>query len=334
MSGEYRFRLATVADEPAIRAFMRAHWDASHPLIELDDFFDYYYKGEGDALHFALCEQDGALAAIAGYIPASQGPGADVWVSLWVADKKAKGSGLELMAELPRLAGCRTLACNNIRPETRPFYHFLGYETGRLGHFYRLADKPAYQLAQVTERDIPPVAGDAQLVLLESAETLRQSGFEPPRGANPCKDLWYITRRYYAYPRQDYDVYGVVLPGQSTPAVLLCTRTIQAAGTAVLRLADVIGPPQVLPQAGAAIDRLMRAAGAEYADLYCTGVDAALLRRAGFAEREEGSPDIIPNYLDPPLYENTDYYYFTSRPEGFIMFKADGDQDRPHIPLD
>lgn len=334
MSGDFQFRLATMADAPALRAFMRAHWGAPHPLIELEDFFAYYYKGEGDALHFALCERDGKLAAIAGYIPASLGPGADVWVSIWVADKAAQGSGLELMAELPRLTGCRTLACNNIRPETRPFYHFLGYETGRMGHFYRLADKDTYLLAKVAEKDILPVGGDAALVPLEDAEALRQSGFVPPRDANPYKDLWYIARRYFAYPRQSYHVYGVVPPGQGVPAALLCTRTVRAAGTAVLRIADVIGPPEALPRAGAAIDGLMQAVGAEYADLYCAGVDADLLRKAGFAERGEDSPNVIPNYLDPPLRENTDYYYFTSRPAGFTLFKADGDQDRPNIPMD
>jgi hypothetical protein len=28
-----------------------------------------------------------------------------------------------------------------------------------------------------------------------------------------------------------------------------------------------------------------------------------------------------------------EYYYFTNRPKNFTLFKADGDQDRPHIPL-
>ena len=30
-------------------------------------------------------------------------------------------------------------------------------------------------------------------------------------------------------------------------------------------------------------------------------------------------------------YENTEYCYFTSDPDGFMLFKADGDQDRPNI---
>ena len=52
---------------------------------------------------------------------------------------------------------------------------------------------------------------------------------------------------------------------------------------------------------------------------------------AGFTERVEGDGCIIPNYLTPPVHENTEYYYFTNKPENFVLFKADGDQDRPNL---
>ena len=55
---------------------------------------------------------------------------------------------------------------------------------------------------------------------------------------------------------------------------------------------------------------------------------------AGLSQRQEGDGTVIPNYLDPPVQENTEYYYFTNRPEGFVLFRADGDQDRPNLPAD
>ena len=82
---------------------------------------------------------------------------------------------------------------------------------------------------------------------------------------------------------------------------------------------------------GPGIARLMEEADAEYAECYCAGVPAAEMAAAGFAERDEACPNIIPNYLTPPLYENTEYCYFTIDPDGFMLFKADGDQDRPNI---
>ena len=95
-----------------------------------------------------------------------------------------------------------------------------------------------------------------------------------------------------------------------------------------------MGDTSLLPRLGAAIDRLLKASGAEYAECYCAGVDPAVMAAAGFCERREGDANILPNYLQPPLFENTEYYYFTSDPDRFVLFKADGDQDRPNLPAD
>ena len=54
---------------------------------------------------------------------------------------------------------------------------------------------------------------------------------------------------------------------------------------------------------------------------------------AGFVKRY-GDENIIPNYLNPLLQKNIDYYFFTTDRQGFTMFKADGDQDRPNLPAD
>ena len=64
------------------------------------------------------------------------------------------------------------------------------------------------------------------------------------------------------------------------------------------------------------------------------GIAPQVWAAAGFRERLEGDGVVIPNYLTPPLHANTEYYYFTNQPEGFVLFKADGDQDRPNLPCE
>ena len=68
-----------------------------------------------------------------------------------------------------------------------------------------------------------------------------------------------------------------------------------------------------------------------YMDCYNAGIPAEVWQAAGFTERLEGDGSVIPNYLTPPLLENTEYYYFTNKPENFVLFKTDGDQDRPNL---
>lgn len=317
------FRLASTNEKPLITAFMDANWGSKHPLIHLEDYFDFYYKNE-DKLQFAFAEADGEIVAIAGYIRANEAEKPDIWVSIWCAKKGCNGVGLELMAALPKLANARSMSCNNIRPKTMAFYNFLGYYAARMPHFYRLSDKESYAVAQIKNKIILPASGSSALTKIADKAQLK-SAYKPDEALRPYKDLWYVTRRYFEYPRQKYDVWA------SQNGELLVTRTVDVNGTAVLRIVDYIGNPAAFAQLGTAIDDIMKAENAEYADCYCFGVNSEIFAEAGFCERKEDSENIIPNYLTPPLYENTEYYFFTDDPENFTMFKADGDQDRPNV---
>lgn len=328
------FRLARPEEAGRVQEFVNRHFDWKLPLINLPEYFDYYYRPLGE-LQFALAEQGGQLLAAAGYILASRSPGPDVWVSVWVAAPGHNGVGLELMAALPGLTGARVLACNNIRPKTMAFYRFLGWHAGRVPHYYRLADLPEYKLARIARRKILPVSGDLALTRVQDAEQLAALGL-PESPFAPRKDVWYLARRYFAYPGFRYCMYAACQNGHAL--ALLALRTVDTApgspqNARVLRIADYIGPPEVLPRLGRAIDRLLTESGAEYAECYCYGISADIFAAAGFCERCEGDANILPNYLTPPLYENTEYYFFTSQPEQFVLFKADGDQDKPNLQL-
>lgn len=325
MSGAVTCRLAEPAEREAVVRFLDEHWGAKHPLVHLPDFFTFYYD-HGDGLQFAFAEDETGPVAVVGYILANRAPRPDIWVSIWCAKKKHNGAGLELMAALPGLTGARVMACNNIRPKTMAFYEFLGYTAARLPHYYRLADRPAYRVARVAEKVFLPVPQGPALRRVPDEAALAQA-YRPVETLRPCKDVWYLSRRYFHYPRQRYDVWQL-------DGALLVTRTAQLEDARVLRIVDYVGRPEAFPALGPGIDRLLRETGAEYADCYCAGIPTAVMAAAGFAERGADCPNIIPNYLDPPLIENTEYYYFTSDPENFMMFKADGDQDRPNLSVE
>lgn len=327
----YRFRLASLSDKPALVEFMNTHWGSKHPLVNLEDYFSYYYQ-DGDCartkLNFALClKEDDSIAALCGFIPSCVG-GEDVWISIWCADKKAKGAGLELMNQMPKLTGARILSCNNIRPNTIPFYEFLGYTGARMQHWYRLGDKKEFFVARPASVLRLPVAGDGYLKEFTCAQEMEEA-FCPPELAKPYKDNWYLARRYFNYPRQSYQVFGGYLDGVCR--LLFCLRRVVVDGTVVLRLCDVVGQSALLPQFGDAFDRLIAQENAEYMDCYCWGVADESLTGAGFVQRFAEDETLIPHYLSPPLYENVDFYLFTNDPAGFVMFRADGDQDRPNI---
>lgn len=329
---EVVFRLARPGEEGRIVDFINAHFDMRLPLLNRPEFFRHYYAGRSGRPQFVLAEQSGALLSAAGYILASAAPRPDVWVSVWVAAKGHNGVGLELMNALPGLLGAGVVACNNIRPATCAFYRFLGWTAERVPHYYRLAARESYALAVPGPASHLAAGGDLSLERLASAADLVPLGM-PPTPHTPRKDTWYLRRRYFHYPHQQYAVWAAREQGRLLAYVV--TRTVSAQDTGlvpVMRLVDFLGEDAVLPRLGAALDALLTASGAEYMDCYCAGIPTGLFAQAGFSERLPGDGAVIPNYLTPPLRENTEYYYFTNRPERFVLFKADGDQDRPNLP--
>ncbi|NLC78900.1 MAG: hypothetical protein GX683_04155, partial [Ruminococcaceae bacterium] len=81
--------------------------------------------------------------------------------------------------------------------------------------------------------------------------------------------------------------------------------------------------------AGELLDRLARERNADFSALYAFGIDDSVLEEAGFVKRLDKDENIIPDYLLPPLYENVDFYSVANG-DGYWIFRADGDQDRPN----
>ena len=323
------FRLAQPQEAQTIIDFVNTHFDWKLPLINRREYFDFYYLPTANALQFAVAEQAGEYLAVAGYIRASKETQSDIWVSVWVAKKGSNGVGLELMNALPGLTGAKVVACNNIRHKTMALYHFLGWSAERLPHYYRLNGQVSYRLAQVQDATILPVAGDLGLEPVSSPNQLEELGL-PATPHTPRKDTWYLCRRYFAFPHQSYQVYAARQEGKLLAYVVL--RLADSGQGTALRMVDFIGADEILPRLGKALDSLLVESGAEYLDCYCAGIPEEIFTQAGFSPRREDCPNILPNYLNPPLLENTEYYYFTNQPEQFVLFKADGDQDRPNLP--
>ena len=230
-------RLAAPDEAKRVVDFVNANFDWRLPLINREEYFNFYYKN-GNSLQFALAEEEGVLVAATGYIRASDAPNADVWVSVWVAAKGHNGVGLELMAALPRLTGAQVVACNNIRPKTMAFYRFLGWHADRVGHFYRLAGLPEYRLARVADPTVLPAGGDLSLEPVEGPEALAALGM-PQSPHTPRKDVWYMQRRYFAFPHLTYQVYAAKEQGRLL-AYLAC-RVVDSGQGKALRIAAECG---------------------------------------------------------------------------------------------
>ena len=306
--------------------FLNTHWGSNHPLVNNETLFSYYYA-DGDMTNFYILEDGGEIAAVCGYIQCGHEENSDIWISIWCAKKGKNGLGLALMGAMKELTGAKVMSCNNIRENTMPFYTFLGYHPDKMDHFYRLADREEYKMAVVNHKTIPESnkTVGVQLVEMKIIEDVKQH-FLIPADMKPQKDYWYINKRYFEYPHYEYKVY--LLYSNKTPVSLVIFRVNESEEGYVLRLVDYIGKKEDFHLLSGYIDKLMVEFDCEYCDMYCWGVNGC---DAGFVLRDENDTNIIPNYLNTLWQKNIDYFFFTSDPDGFMMFKADGDQDRKNL---
>ncbi len=321
-------RLAALPEKQRIIDFINVHFNMRLEMINNPAYFDYYYVDD-KKLQFVLAECENEYKAVCGYIKANRDE-SHIWASVLAADDSFKGAGLRLLNEMKNVTGAKVIASNNIREKTCVLYTFLGWHAERIPHFYRLSKKDSFRLAVPgPEYKILPVGGKGILNHITSKNELDIIAL-PKTEYIPYKDKWYIKRRYFNFPKAEYNVYALMIDENAT--ALLVTRIIPASDTGsvpVLRIVDYIGNEKFLPEAGLEIQKLIDECGAEYADCYCAGIDPDTMKKTGFSERLPDDGVIIPNYLSPPLIENTEYFYYTSEPEKFVLFKADGDQDRP-----
>ena len=331
-------RRAKASEFEDIKSFYNTHWGSIHALVNVKRLFDFFFV-DGEFLNFIIARktEESEIISACGYIPANSTATPDVWTTLWLTQKRAhQNVGLQIVDYIVEKMGFRLVSTNNARLNTLVLYRFLGYETAKMNHYYRLSKRKDYKVAVLNgHHEILPV--DKTQYSLKRFETPDDfiGSFDPLASMNnrPYKDVGYIAKRFYDFPFYHYFVYGIFNEEKQCQTIIVF-RKAYVRETSILRIVDVVGEYSELANIGHCIQDLLQEHHCEYVDFYCYGIDQEVLRRAGFLQRDPDDKNIIiPNYLEPYAPINTDYHFFCNKLEGFVQCKADGDQDRLNIEL-
>lgn len=322
---------ATKDDIPEIMAFIEENWKRGHILGNDRDFFDYEFL-DGTNVNFAVSRDERErINGIEGFISYGKRR-RDVCPVMWKVIKSNNPTlGIELLDYIIQNADVRSVMSPGINTKTIPIYRYMGIATGIMTQWYRLNPCKTYTIAKVQNAEVPKVEKSPQyaLRLLDTFSKL-QACFDftayYSRDPKPLKEDWYIEKRYYNHPIYRYMVYGI--EKENVVDTFLVFRIQEHEGSRALRLVDVVGNFQELYNVTAEIDRLLIETGAEYADIYEAGLSDVEMLQAGW-KKVHGSGNIIPNYFSPFVQENIDINYMAQE-ERIVLFKADGDQDRPN----
>lgn len=325
-------RKAKKADIDAVMKFIDAYWRKGHILGANKEFFMYEHLYGEDVTYVLSVDDDENIEAILGYIPYGK-QNRDVMTVLWKVGKaSAPMLGIQLLEYLISNCDVRIAASPGINTATIGIYDFLHYLTGKLKQYYRLnRNIREYQIAKIVDDTIPEVhcVDECFFHKYNSFQELEEEfSFSDYYKMNPkpMKEAWYFEKRYFNHPIYQYQIYGVGTAKKAT--TLLVMREVFAEDHKIIRIVDVLGNYDNLQCITQDIDELVMNNNYEYIDFYEHGLSENLLKNAGFTDRDK-TANIIPNYFEPFVQENVDIYFFSTDPE-IVLFKADGDQDRPN----
>ena len=322
-------RFATNDDIPNIMEFINKYWRKDHIMSRDRVLFDFQHKWD-DEISFVVSETEGVITGILGFIPYDRTE-RDVTLAIWKTNKtKDTMQGIYILTFLRKKGDIRTLSAPGIIPKTIAVYKFLGMHTGKMKQWYRLADVSEYRIAKVVndERPASKYGTGAIIDKIDDFEQAKSSfGLEDclVRERQLHKSMDFVERRYYKHPYFEYIKYGVT---QGEKKLFIVLRKQECNDSALLRIIDCIGDHKLFGYFTQDLDRLLDVLDCEYADCFEAGINDDIFYIAGWKPVED-SGNIMPDYFAPFEQRNIDIYYM-SEIENAILFKGDGDMDRPN----
>lgn len=325
-------RRATADDVKGIMKFIKSYWSESHILANHIEFFEYEFQCD-DYINFIISiNKENNITAMIGYITYGY-ENSDIMTVMWKSiDQKSNSRGIELLNYLTKQDNIKTISTCGNNEKVIPFYKYLGFNTGKLYQYYRISNKKKYQIAMIKEKIILPYSQTTKYSLLEinSFNELKDK-FDfityKDRNPKPYKEPWYIEKRYFKHPIYEYKTY-IIVDDNNIADTVLFARIIDCNSVKILRVIDCIGKYENLQYISYDIQRLIDKNQYEYIDFYQFGISDDIMKKAGFI-LNDGGENIIPNYFEPYLQKNIDINFSTQYNSDFVLFKGDGDQDRP-----
>lgn len=331
----YTIRFAQKSDITNIMQFFKEHWKEDHIFVRDRDFFEYEFCRDGEVCLVLLLNQDNAIEGTLGYIPYGREQ-RDIFTVMWkVLDNGQMFAGVGMLYYLIDHGRCRHIFTSGLNENTRNIYRYLGFQTDSLQHFYMLNEDCAPRVAEIVDRtelntEYQESSVSVTLQRITDQERFLKDYIPEKREDKIYKSPEYMVRRYFENPKYQYQVYQLWREGEKTHSFFIAREQKQEE-TTLLRFIDFVGDEKLIQYIGTPLRQIMKDNHYEYTDMYEFGVEDTLLYRAGFSKKAADSLNIIPNYFSPFCKKNVNIGIFWEKEMRPIIWKGDGDQDRPSV---
>ncbi len=337
---QYNFRKANIEDVDDIMSFIRMEWGDKHILgLNRELFLWQYgrteYQDEKGLNFILMTDKEDTILGMIGYVSYDANNESISPTMTKVSSKvKTPMAGLEFMKRQMIIVHEKEHFASGTNPKTiLPLYEkVFHHRVGCMQQYYIINPNiNDFHIAKINHRH-------AALPFIKTRYSLRSfSKFDEMMQLFDCyerherlpfKSPEFIKKRYFSHPIYRYKKWYI--ENEKNDIVgLLFGREITQNGARIMRLVDYRGNLFYLSKLGESFYKLLKEEGYEYIDLMASDLSEYHLEQAGFDILVPEEDVVIPNYFEPFLQQNVKNFYQTKT--NIVIFKADGDQDRPSI---
>lgn len=337
----FDFRIANKNDIDAIMCFIKKYWSHDHILANSREFFEYHYGGSNNDINvFLMCQKDGQIVGMIGFVPYSNNP-----------EKKYISCSIIKVIETLPLPMCGVELMKRFFDYLKPFTEFgCGANTRTILPIYEKIFK-RYSGILKQYYLLNPKRKDFKIITVSNCETdnieyvskhpytmikMRhindiEFDFEKRYKNLPYKEKTFLAKRYFQHPVFTYDVYGI--RGDNGYKGIIFTRKISYNGSSIILIVDFVGEIHCLGNISKELKRILVEENAECISFLESGIPPEILENSGFHLLDPMQNQvIIPTYFEPFANVNITNSYI-SMEKDLIIFKATGDQDNPKYML-
>lgn len=332
----YTVRLCRKDEYNKLISFLHDYWNPNHVFCRNKGIFEFQHGYSKDGYYdfvVAVNNKTDEIHAVLGFIRSSRYDENDtkpqaIYGALWkarddVKDKESGKLGLAVLSYLLKLFPESDYLTLGLSKDSQLIYEALHFDFGKMNHYY-VASKYFKNFKICENPDIDKsstINGEFELKNINSFP----EDFEPYYF--PKKQAEYIRNRYLEHPFYVYKLLGVFK--NNTLLSVWVYRECEIEDHNCLRIVDMIGKLDGISDINGNIQSFLEKNDCEYVDCYNYGIEKDVFFKIGFNEVEGDC--IIPNYFEPFEKKNVDIHYAAFGKHDAVIFKGDGDQDRPNL---
>lgn len=308
----------------------------NHIYSKNPNFFNWLYKYDQKFYNVAIAlNSNSKVIGFQNFIPVSQfdknNKEQHIFLALWFVDAKAEpGTGLKLFKYIETKFKNYSLSTSGFDPKMKNFHIWQKFELGVLHHYYMTNPNiKNFKICKINKKTLN-LKRDKSNKIKYLKINLKNVNLIDPKIFNLCspkKSISYLINRYIKHPTYKY---SIIYSTFKSEVSIIVYRKNFFKNRFCIRIVDYIGINKNIFLFNNFFKDLFKNSLCEYIDIYSIGLNKKSLAKTGF-KLKENKKEIIPDFFDPFLKKNVELLYgVKNKKKNFLLFKADGDRDRPN----